>query len=114
MILAPLPPQNIPMNLLNPIPIEYRIGVSCDVDEDSYTVWDTFNCITANSMTSLKMAIKNRISELDNLVDNWDGYNAVAPSSVVIKNSYKFIDCILAEGFDSLNPEDVTSSTVKL
>ena len=73
-----------------------------------YTMVGThLTAILDNAMTSSKMAIKNRISEIDNLSDNWDGYNAVAPSHKVITNSYKFIDCVLAEGYDALTPEDI-------
>ena len=73
MILAPLPPQNIPMNLLNPIPIEYRIGVSCDVDEDLYDDYkdsdinDLLNLRNAGDLVTLQSLLRNEI-KMNNVV----------------------------------------------
>ena len=108
MIQVSLPPQDIiPLDLLDPIPIECRISVSCDIEKTLYNGWETFTYLLDNAITSQNVALKNRISEIDNLKDNWDGYGAIAPSEIVIKNAFKFIDCILAEGFNAIEKDDI-------
>ena len=108
MIQASFPPQaNIPLDLLNPIPVERRISVSYATDETYYNNVETLAYLMDNAITSQHVALKNRISEIDNLENNWDGYAAVAPSERVIKNVFKFIDCILDEGFNTIKKDDI-------
>lgn len=102
------PPQNIiPFELLNPTPVERRISVSSGADEELFNDWETFSVLKDTAITSQNEALKNRISEIDNLQDNWDGYGAVAPSRDVIKNAFKFVDCIIEEGFNAIKKEDI-------
>lgn len=106
MILAPILPNNIPAFMLDPTPIEYRICVSCQ-EEEMTNDRKTFICLTDYAMTSQKTALKNRISELDNLCDNWDMYDAIAPSKDVIKNAYRLIDRVINDGYVAIKAEDI-------
>lgn len=108
MILPSLPTQDmISFDLLYPIPIERRISVSCGIDDELQNGRDIFICLADNAITSQNTALKNRISEIDNLQNNWDGYGAIVPSGVVIKNAFKFIDCILTEGLNAITKDDI-------
>lgn len=71
----------------------------------------SFDTMVRLSMTNPMTAVKNRISEIDHLSDNWDGYAAKAPSQKVIKNSFKFIDALLKEGIDNIEPDDIYPMT---
>lgn len=71
----------------------------------------SFNTMVRLCMTNPMTAVKNRISEIDHLSDNWDGYMAIAPSRTVIKNSFKFIDSLLKAGIDYIEPEDIYPMT---
>ena len=104
MILAPILPNNNPAFMLDPTPIEYRISVSCQ-EEEMTNDRKTFICLTDYAMTSQKTALKNRISELDNLHDNWDMYGAIAPSDEVIKNAYKLLDIVINDGYVAIREE---------
>ncbi|MBR6197076.1 MAG: hypothetical protein IKQ72_05685 [Bacteroidaceae bacterium] len=106
MILAPILPNNNPAFMLDPTPIEYRISVSCQ-EEEMTNDRKTFICLTDYAMTSQKTALKNRISELDNLHDNWDMYGAIAPSDEVIKNAYKLLDIVINDGYVAIKAEDI-------
>lgn len=66
-----------------------------------------FYTLLTQSMTNVAIIVKNRVSEIDNLPDNWDGCNAVAPYPQVIKNSYKFIDALLSLGISNIDSEDI-------
>ena len=105
MILASLPPQDILTNNSEDMLSVYCITVTGSDDEINGE--GTISLLKNYAMTSPKTALKNRISELDNLSDNWDGYDAIAPFKDVVKNSFKFIDCILDEGY-LLNEDDIT------
>lgn len=106
MILAPIPTNNIPAFMLDPTPVEYRISVSC-LKEEISNDQQTFIYLTDYAMTSQRTALKNRISELDNLCDNWDMYDAIAPSKEVIKNSYRLLDRVINDGYVAINAEDI-------
>ena len=68
----------------------------------------TFETISSHLMVSPSTALKNRISEISQLNDNWNGEGAVVPSEQVIKNAFKFIDCILKNGYNNyVKPEDI-------
>ena len=54
--------------------------------------------------------LKNRISELGNLHDNWNMYGAVAPSDEVINNTYKLLDVIINDGY-TIKAEDIFPTT---
>ena len=58
-------------------------------------------------MTSLKTALKNRISELENLNNNWDMYDAIAPFNEVIKNAYRLLDTLINDGYITIKAEDI-------
>lgn len=103
-MIALLPPQNISIYSPAPTPIEYIVSVACKKTND----WDTFRLITDNSMTSQKTIIKNKVSEIDNLNDNWDGYNAIAPLKEVVKNTFKFIDSLFLEGYEDIDKDNIT------
>lgn len=89
--------------------------VASVIRKDSNNFFDTslssFETMVKLSMSRPLTAIKNRISEIDNLSDNWDGYGAVTPSKEVIKNSFKFVDSLLNMGFDAVDPEDIYPMT---
>lgn len=53
-------------------------------------------------------AIKNKISQISMLSQDWDGYNAVIPSNEVIKNAYKFIDNAFHNNYSFIEADDVT------
>lgn len=106
MILAPISTNTNPAFMLDPTPVEYRICVSCRKEEMSNDQ-KTFICLTDYAMTSQRTALKNRISELDNLCDNWDMYDAVAPSKEVIKNAYKLLDIVINDGYAAIKAEDI-------
>ncbi len=67
----------------------------------------SFTTMIRLSMTNPTTAVKNRISEIDNLSDDWDGHGAVAPKKIVVKNSFKFIDSLTRIGFYNLDPDDI-------
>lgn len=71
----------------------------------------SFDTMVRLSMTNPMTAVKNRISEIDHLSDNWDGYDAIAPSQLVIKNSFKFIDSLVKAGIDNIEPDDIYPMT---
>jgi hypothetical protein len=106
MILAPISTNTIPTFMLDPTPVEYRICVSCRKEEMSNDQ-KTFICLTDYAMTSQRTALKNRISELDNLCDNWDMHDAVAPSKEVIKNAYRLLDIVINGGYVAIKAEDI-------
>lgn len=89
--------------------------VASVIRKDFTSFFDTslssFDTMVKLSMTSPLTAIKNRISEIDNLSDNWDGYGAASPSKEVIKNSFKFVDSLLNMGIDIADPEDIYPMT---
>ncbi len=58
-----------------------------------------FYLLTSNAMTSQIATIKNKISEVAELKDNWDGYGAVKIPKETIKNAFKFIDAFSKEGY---------------
>lgn len=59
-------------------------------------------------MTSQEKLLENRIVELSRLNYNWNGDGAVVPSDVILKNSSKFIDCVISKGYMSyINPDDI-------
>lgn len=100
-------PYNIPLYMLNPDPIEYRLPVQCLSIEADFKDFEIFNCLTMSAISSDNSAVKNRISEISLLEENWDGYGATVPSVKVIKNAYKFIDALIKENFD-LKPDAIT------
>lgn len=107
MILAPIVTNNIPYFMLDPTPVENRICVTCQDDEISNDK-KTFVMLTDYAMTADKTALKNRISEIENLSDNWDMYGAIAPSKEVIKNAYKFSDSVINDNYLSIiKKEDI-------
>ena len=68
----------------------------------------TYETISKNLMVSPDTALKNRISEISHLNQNWNGDGAVIPSEQVIKNAFKFLDCILIHDYTNyLKPEDI-------
>lgn len=68
----------------------------------------TYDTISKNLINSPDTALKNRISEIRLLQYNWNGEGAVVPSEQVIKNAFKFLDCILAHGYTNyISPEDI-------
>lgn len=86
--------------------IEYATSV---IKSENAPVLDTSAFITMVklSMTSPATAVKNRISEIDHLSDNWDGFGGIAPESLVIKNSFKFLDLLLNTGIDCIDSDDI-------
>lgn len=88
-----------------------QIEIVCSVysgqqDDDLMTI--TYETISKNLMISPDTALKNRISEISSLNNNWNGEGAIVPSEEVIKNAFKFLDCILKHGFSSyLKPENI-------
>ncbi len=59
-------------------------------------------------MTDRIVSVKNRISEISILNDDWDFQGASAIDQKVIKNCYKFIDALNIKGFGFLlNKEDI-------
>ncbi len=53
-------------------------------------------------------SLKERINVFKNFKENWDGYNGVQPSSKVIYNSIKFIDCLSSPMLSKLNENYIT------
>ena len=88
-------------------PIEIFCSVySGQNEEDLMTI--TYETISKNLMISPITALKNRISEISHLNYNWNGEGSVVPSEQVIKNAFKFLDCILILGYTNyLKPEDI-------
>lgn len=60
--------------------------------------------VTFNS----QLDIINKVNDLKNLPDNWDGYNAVSPDIKVIFNSLKFIKFLPDVLIDELNISNIT------
>lgn len=108
MTLAPIQTQDIPSYSYIEQAIEYRVGVACGRDEELINGSDIFYCLVNTAMTSPVTSVKNRISEIESLPANWDGYNAVAPAHNVAKNAFKFVDALLAEGYNCISDDDVT------
>ncbi len=60
-------------------------------------------------MSFLVNAIKNTISELRNLKDNWDGRGADAISEDVFNNALKFVESLETDGLlCKIEKEDIT------
>lgn len=83
--------------------------VTSVIHSDTINVLDisSFTTMVRLSMTNPTTAVKNRISEIDNLSDDWDGQGALAPQKTVIKNSFKFLDSLARCGFCNLDPDDI-------
>ncbi len=90
-----------------PTPIEIVSSVYSGQNEnDLLTI--TYETISNNLMISPATALKNRISEIKQLNNNWNGDGAVVPSETVINNAFKFLDCILIHGYIYyIKPEDI-------
>lgn len=72
--------------------------------EDSFVVSSNPFVLMTSTITSLK----NRVSEIRMLKSNWDGYDAIAPSEIVVNNAFRFLDTLSVFGFtDILDPENV-------
>ena len=68
----------------------------------------TYDTISKNLMILPDTALKNRISEINHLNYNWNGEGAVVPSEQVIKNAFKFLDCVIIRGYANyIKPEDI-------
>lgn len=68
---------------------------------------NSFYTLLDLSMTNEKSAAKNRISEISQLADNWDGNEAAAPEIQVIKNSFKLVDALFRIGVDRIDSDDI-------
>lgn len=94
-----LPPQITPIEIV-------CSSYSGQNEEDLMTI--TYETISRNLMISPDTALKNRISEISHLSYNWNGEGAVVPSERVLKNAFKFLDCILILGYTNyVKPEDI-------
>lgn len=93
-----IPPQQ-------PIVIEYIVSDS-DLNRPDYA--STFDFLKWNVATAIVPSVKNKICELSQLEDNWDGYGASNLSETVIKNAYKFIDAARLIGYCPSSSDDVT------
>lgn len=95
------PPSCLPAQLS-------QIEIICSV----YDEWgqEPF-LVSSNSfvfMTSTITSLKNRVSEIRMLKSNWDGYDAIVPSDIVVNNAFRFLDTLSVFGFvDILEPENV-------
>lgn len=98
MITLPPPQQQ-------PIAIEYIIQDS-SLKKPEYA--RTFDFLKGHVATATVPSIKNKICELSQLEENWDGYGACNLSETVIKNAYKFVDAARSLGHCPLSAEDVT------
>lgn len=98
------PPSCLPAQIT---PIEIVCSsYSGQNEEDLMTI--TYETIFRNLMISPDTALKNRISEISHLNYNWNGEGAVVPSEQVLKNAFKFLDCILILGYTNyVKPEDI-------
>ena len=85
---------------------QIQICVSLDVEQEDYS--STYVLMSSHLMTSPATSLKNRVSEISQLEDDWNCEGAVAPSEEVIKNTFKFLDVIEAFGFvDYLNSDNI-------
>ena len=67
-----------------------------------------FADIVRNTASTKLNQAKNKVSEISQLHDDWDGYGAVRVSEKVIINTFSFID-VLKENFDIVvNSDDIT------
>lgn len=57
--------------------------------------------------TSSRTAVKNKVSLISMLDDNWDGFGAVKPCNEVISNTYKALDAFCEYGYCLQTDEDV-------
>lgn len=98
------PPSCLPAQIT---PIEIVCSFySGQNEEDLMAI--TYETISNNLMVSPDVALKNRISEISHLEYNWNGEGAVVPSEQVIKNTFKFLDCILTHSYTNyVKPEDI-------
>lgn len=112
MMLMTVEPPTLPAYVPSLEKIECVASV---IRKDSTSYFDaslsSFETMVKLSMSRPLTAVKNRISEIENLSDDWDGYDAVSPSHEVIKNSFKFVDCLLNMGIDTIDPEDIYPMT---
>lgn len=79
-----------------PIAIEQIISTSFIKRPDFVC---SFGIILQQLATAHIPSIKNRVSLLSSLENNWDGYGATKVSEVVLKNTYKFIDAVCKTSF---------------
>jgi len=76
-------------------------------DINRFRYVDQFLVIRKLSMSNPVIANKNRISEISNLTDNWDGYGAVAPDKEVVNNSFRFLDTLAKFGVNNIASDDI-------
>ncbi len=69
---------------------------------------DVFTLMANNAICQQHVALKNKISEISLLEDNWDGYGAVAMPESTVKNAFKFVDSFLAEKYPAKISIDAT------
>lgn len=74
-----------------PIAIEQIINTSFAKRPDYVC---SFEIILQQLATAHIPSLKNRISLLSCLENNWDGYGAIKASEKVLKNTYKFMDAV--------------------
>lgn len=103
MMLATIPPQNIECV----IPIEKVVSVT---NQDTLFDANLFilQAMEDYSMVTPHTAIRNKISEIGELSDDWDGFDANAVPKLVLKNTFKFIDTLCDNGVFEINPDDIT------
>jgi hypothetical protein len=56
---------------------------------------------------SLLEQLRNRLSMIENLKDNWDGYNAVRPNKTIINQTNSFLSSLQFGVLQFLNEEDI-------
>lgn len=72
-----------------------------------FSGFDQFLLIQKFAMSNPLIANKNRISEISNLNDNWDGYGAVAPDKEVVNNSFRFLDTLAKLDVNNIASDDI-------
>ena len=51
--------------------------------------------------------IENKLDDIANLEQGWDGYHASAIDGVVVRNAHSFIASMISEGFEAVLADDV-------
>ena len=67
------------------IPKKKRENILCTVKESNFDIYE-FKKLTQNLFQIINKPLYEVITQISFLNNNWDGYNALAPSELVIKN----------------------------
>ena len=99
----------IPPAYLNSEIASNNLIISSEYEDASILQFSNIFRMQNISMSDNINGAKNRVAEISNLGEDWDGYGAKPFLSQVIKNTYKFIDTLVEYGCrDMIDADNIT------